>query len=60
MTPSTETAGNVKKLAQLQRAMAELLDEILRRGFFGSASLEVGVQDGTIQSIRRTVEKVER
>ncbi len=47
-------------MAQLERAMAEILTETLRRGFHGTASLEMAVQDGTIQHIRRRVERVEK
>ncbi len=54
------TPGNAKKLAQLQVIVAELLAEALRRGFFGTATVEVSVQDGTIQHIRRTVERIEK
>ncbi len=59
MTHGT-TAGNAKKVAQLQAIMAELLAEALRRGFFGTAAVELSVQDGTIQHIRRTVERIEK
>jgi hypothetical protein len=59
MTHGT-TPGNVKKVAQLQSIVAELLAEALRRGFFGTAGVEVSVQDGTIQHIRRKVERVEK
>ena len=31
-----------------------------RRGFFGTAAVELSVQDGTIQHIRRKVERVEK
>jgi hypothetical protein len=54
------TAGNVQKLAQLERALAEMLAEVLRRGFFGNAEIQVSIQDGTIQNIRRKVERVEK
>jgi hypothetical protein len=56
----TATPGNAKKVAQLQSIMAELLAEALRRGFFGTATVEWTVQDGTIQSIRRKLERVEK
>lgn len=55
-----KTPGNVKKVAQLESALAELLAEALKRGFFGTASVELSVQDGTIQHIRRRVERIER
>jgi hypothetical protein len=54
MAPAT-TAGNAKKVAQLQAILAEMLAEALRRGFFGTAAVELTVQDGTIQHIRRKV-----
>jgi hypothetical protein len=60
MTTPAITVGNAKKVAQLQTAVAELLAEALRRGFFGTASVEMSIQDGTIQHIRRTVERVEK
>jgi hypothetical protein len=59
MTHGT-TPGNVKKVAQLQSILAELLAESLRRGFFGTATVELSVQDGTIQHIRRMVERIEK
>jgi len=59
MTHGT-THGNAKKVAQLQSIMAEMLPEALRRGFFGTACVELSVQDGTIQHIRRKVERIER
>ena len=59
MTHGT-TPGNVKKVAQLQSIMAEILAEALRRGFLGTAAIELNVQDGTIQHIRRTIERIEK
>jgi hypothetical protein len=60
MTTHAATAGNAKKVAQLQLLMAEVLAESLRRGFFGTAAFELTIQDGTIQHIRRTVERIEK
>jgi hypothetical protein len=59
MTPST-TPANAKKVAQVQAAVAELLAEALRRGFFGTAAVELSIQDGTIQHIRRKVDRIEK
>jgi hypothetical protein len=36
------------------------LADALRRGFHGKAALELTINDGTIQHIRRTLERVER
>jgi hypothetical protein len=54
------TQGNRVKLSQVETALAELLAETLRRGFYGKALLELAIQDGTIQHLRRAVEKIER
>ncbi len=59
MTHGT-TPTNQRKVAQLQEAVGELLAQVLRRGFFGSVEVELTIQDGTIQTIRRTMERVER
>ncbi len=55
-----QTPANKAKVAQLERAISELLAEALSRGFHGSAGIEMSVQDGTIQRIRRKLERIER
>ncbi len=60
MTTLAKTPANEKKMVQLKSALAEIVAEVLRRGFFGLAGVEFTVQDGTIQSIRRRVERMER
>ncbi|NQT12636.1 MAG: hypothetical protein HQ582_07805 [Planctomycetes bacterium] len=60
MMTLTTTPSNQKKMAQLKRALGEILAEVLRRDFHGTAGVEVAIQDGTIQSIRRRVERIER
>jgi hypothetical protein len=60
MTHATTTAGNAQKVAQLKEVVAEMLSESLRRGFFGTTAVEIRVQDGTIQHIRRRVERTEK
>ena len=55
-----QTPANKAKLAQLERAMSNLLAEVLSHGFHGSAGVELIVQDGTIQTIRRKLERIER
>ncbi len=57
---TTATNANTKKVAQLEKALAEMLAATLKRGFFGTAAVEVCVQDGTIQHIRRKVEQIEK
>jgi hypothetical protein len=59
-TMTNTVPSNAKKVAQLEKALAELLAGTLKRGFFGTAAVEVSVQDGTIQHIRRKVEQIEK
>ena len=60
MMTLNDTPANEQKVGQLNAALGQILAEILRRGFHGSAGLEMSVQDGTIQHIRRKVERIER
>jgi hypothetical protein len=54
------TPGNRERVTQLEAALAELLVEVLRRGFHGRALIELAIQDGVIQHIRRTLERLEK
>jgi len=60
MTTLTETPTNKTKVDQLETALAEILAESLRRGFHGRAAIELAIQDGTIQHIRRLVERIDK
>jgi hypothetical protein len=60
MVTQSKSPTNEQKVSQLRAAMAEMLVEILRRGFHGTAGIELRVQDGTIQNIRRRIERIER
>jgi hypothetical protein len=60
MTTVRHTPVNATKLSQVEAAWAELLAESLRRGFHGKAAIELAIQDGTIQHIRRLVERIEK
>jgi len=55
-----QTPANQAKTVQSQTAFNELLDSALVRGFFGTVSLELSVQDGTIQHLRRRLERFEK
>ena len=55
-----ESATNQAKLRQTEAALARLLDDALRRGFYGTLALEVAVQDGVIQNLRHRTERIER
>ena len=54
------SSNNAVRVEQLQMAWVEILAEVLNRGFFGTAQVEVNVQDGAIQYIRRKIEQIEK
>ena len=60
MVTQSKTTGNRAKIDQLRNVLAQLLGEVLRRGFYGTAAVELNVVDGTIQRILRRTERVER
>ena len=58
-TTMNATHGNRTKLAQVEAALAELLAKHFA-AVFGKVALELALQDGTIQHIRRVVERIEK
>jgi len=52
--------ANDQKCEQAQHALRQLLAEIVQKGFYGTAGIELAVQDGTIQNIRHRMERIER
>ena len=54
------TQGNSQKLARFQQVWKELLEEVVKHDFYGVATVELKVQDGTIQAVCRKVERVEK
>jgi hypothetical protein len=54
------TQVNRQKIAKLQEILEALLEKALERGFFGAATVEVRVQDGTIQEIEERIERKHR
>ena len=60
MITQCETAANDNKTQQAQRALQAILADVLQKGFYGTAGIELAVQDGTIQNIRRRTERIER
>ncbi|MCE9604576.1 MAG: hypothetical protein K8U03_06680 [Planctomycetia bacterium] len=59
LTASHSTANSVK-LTRSTAALEELLKQALQRGFHGTVRLEISVQDGTIQHIRKGIEQLEK
>jgi hypothetical protein len=60
MTTLDCSPANQTKLTQIEAAWRQVLTGALQKGFYGTATVEVGVQDGTIQHIRRRVEQIEK
>jgi hypothetical protein len=58
-TMKTKTA-NEERVLKVQQTLEEMLRETLQRGFHGTAVLELSVQDGTIQHMKRKVEQLVR
>ena len=54
------TTANRAKLALLAAAWKAALSQALRRGFHGTVTVEICVQDGTIQNIKRRTERIEK
>ncbi len=50
--------NNKRKKALLDRIINETLDRVLRKGFHGTASFSVSIQDGTIQEVEK--QEIER
>ena len=59
-TTLQHTQVNQIKLVQAEKAWQQVLNDTLQRGFHGTAMLEVSVQHGTIQYIRRRIEQLEK
>ena len=60
MTTLETTPVNQTRLTQAESVLRLALADALRRGSYGSVTVEASVQDGTIQYIRRRVEQVEK
>jgi hypothetical protein len=43
---------------RVEQALAQLLADVSRRGFYGEAGLTLSVQDGRIQHIRVAIERM--
>ena len=60
MINTTATNVNATKAGRLHELLRELLEQSLRRRFFGTVKIEFAVQDGTIQLIRKSLEQMEK
>jgi len=46
---------NRVKMRKIDLTLDNILEKVLTRGFYGTASVEFTIQDGVIQNIRRKV-----
>lgn len=60
MKSKQESATRGLQRERVEEAWRELLEGSLRRGFYGTVSVEVSLQDGAIQHLRRRVERLEK
>jgi hypothetical protein len=60
MTSKRHTPANESKLTRVERAYQSLLDDVLQAGFHGVARLELTIANGTIQTIARAVERIDK
>ena len=51
---------NSNKVQQVEAALAKLIAEASRRGFYGNVAVNLSVQDGHIQHVRLTTERMIR
>jgi uncharacterized protein with FMN-binding domain len=52
------TTPHANKVEQVEAALAKLVAEASRRGFYGNVAVNLSVQDGHIQHIRLTTERM--
>jgi hypothetical protein len=55
---ATEVTAKANKIQQAEAAFAQVLADASRRGYYGTAGLTLSLQDGRIQHIRVTMERM--
>jgi len=53
-----QTTPQGNKVQQVESALAQLIADACRRGFYGTAGVTLSVQDGRIQHIRVALERM--
>ena len=56
----THSPSNERRIFQLKADLAEVLETALRRGFYGKVGVDLKIQDGTIQQVRKKIQQVQR
>lgn len=60
MSTAKRPVSRTPKAEQTRAAFADLVNKATERGFFGTASLTLSVQDGHIQQLKVSTERVVR
>lgn len=60
MLTTQQSPTNLAKTGRSVAMLDDLLKQALQRGFHGTVRLEITVQDGTIQHIRKGLEQLEK
>lgn len=60
MLTAQHSPTNLAKMGRSVALLDDLLKQALQRGFHGTVRLEITVQDGTIQHIRKGIEQLEK
>jgi len=60
MIARTGTRCNRDGVDRVRAALAAILVDVLKPGFYGRASVRLTVTDGTISEVRRKVVRIER
>jgi len=55
---TVQTTAQRNKVEQIETALAQLIADASRRGFYGQAGLTLSVQDGSIQHVRVAIERM--
>lgn len=55
-----ESTPHLNKVQQVEMSLAKLIADASRRGFYGNVAVNLSVQDGHIQHIRLTTERMIR
>ncbi len=53
-----QTTPQLNMIERVEQALAQLLADASRRGFYGEAGLTLSVQDGRIQHIRVAIDRM--
>lgn len=57
---TSESVVNRMRIGRAKALMEEMLRTSLRRGYFGTAAIEVRIADGTVQQVTQRLERVDR